>query len=503
VLKVGEAFPKLRNAVNNPSPVELRELARPDEVTTEFGSPSYQSRIRSRSAKFTKNSIDTPFTDVDRQTIQRVLDRIKGREAHGVLVLDRQMGRDPELRRHCRLIISARYARIALGWSEMLEPASPDEEPDLLTIFLPDWEEVRILVDPLHKTTYVLGTDYIGESKKSFLRMWMYEVKRASGLGLHAGSKRVRVRAENGQLREVTQLFFGLSATGKSTLTTHRLGLKGEEGTELFQDDIVGWMPDGRCLGSEGKGLYIKTEGLTPESQPDLYHAAIQPSAIFENVWVDPKTGKVDFENPELTGNGRATVQRADLPGAAPEIDLAEVNELFFITRTPLVPPIAKLTPVQAAVAFMLGESVESSAGDPTRAGERVRVVGTNPFIIGSPAEEGNRLLAMLRTNPEIECYLLNTGRSGEGERSQDITVATTVTILRAVARGQIHWKEDRELGFQVPRSVPGIDIEAFDPHRAYSRQEFKDQLTKLRAERQAWLKRFNGLDVEILSAIY
>jgi phosphoenolpyruvate carboxykinase (ATP) len=498
-----DGFPQLKRIINNPSAAELRQMARHDEVTTEYGSPAYQSRVRSRSAKFTKNSIDTPFTDADRQTIQRVLDTIKRRETHEVLVLDRQMGRDPELRRHCRLMISADYARIALGWSEMLKPASPDEEPDLLTIFLPEWEELRILVDPPHKTTYVLGTDYIGEAKKSFLRMWMYEAKQAGGLGLHAGSKRARVRAENGKLREVTQLFFGLSATGKSTLTTHRLGLMGKEGAELFQDDVVGWMPDGRCLGSEGKGLYIKTEGLTPESQPDLYQAAVQPTAIFENVWVDPKTGKVDFENPELTGNGRATVQRADLPGAAPQIDLSEVNELFFITRTPLVPPIAKLTPVQAAVAFMLGESVESSAGDPTRAGERVRVVGTNPFIIGPLAEEGNRLLAMLRANPRIECYLLNTGRAGEGERSQDITVATTVAILRAVARDQICWQEDPELGFQISASVPGLDMEAFDPRRAYTQQEFRNQLAKLRAERRGWLTRFKGLNPEILSAIY
>lgn len=495
-----DCFPQSTRVIDNPSAAELRQLAHHDEVTTEYGSPAYQSRVRSRSAKLTKNSIDTPFTDSDRQLIKRVLDAIKG---HEVLVLDRQMGRDPELRRHCRLMISADYARIALGWGEMLEPASPDEEPDLLTIFLPEWEEVRILVDPRQKTTYVLGTDYIGEAKKSFLRLWMYEAKRVGGLGLHAGSKRVRVRAEDGKLREVTQLFFGLSATGKSTLTTHRLGLNGNESTQLFQDDVVGWMPDGRCLGSEGKGLYIKTEGLRPESQPDLYRAAVRPTAIFENVWVDPQTGKVDFHNPGLTGNGRATVQRADLPGAAPQIDLCEVHELFFITRTPLVPPIAKLTPVQAAVAFMLGESVESSAGDPTRAGERVRVVGTNPFIIGPPAEEGHRLLALLRANPRIESYLLNTGRAGEGERSVDITLATTVAILRAVARGQICWQEDPEFGFQIPASVPGLDIEAFDPRRACSHQEFRDQLIKLRAERRGWLTRFAGLDKDILNAAY
>ncbi len=495
-----EIIPRLSQVINNPSRDELRQLAHPDEITTEFGSPTYVSRVRSRSAKLTKNSIDDPLTAEDQQLIERVLKAIPDRR---MIVLDRQMGRDPQLRRHCRMIISADYARIALGWSELLEPASPDEAPDFLTIFVPEWEEIRILVDQPRRTTYVLGTDYTGEAKKAFLRMWMYEVKQAGGLGLHAGSKRVRVRTADGQLSEVTQLFFGLSATGKSTLTIHGLGLSGEAGTELIQDDVVGLLPDGRCVGSEGQGLYIKTDSLSAASQPEIYRATVQPTAILENVWVDRRTGQVDFANTELTSNGRATIQRADLPNAAAEIDLPQVNQIFFITRTPLVPPIAKLTPVQAAVAFMLGESVESSAGDPTRAGQRVHVVGTNPFIMGPPAEEGNRFLQLLRGNPHVECYLLNTGRAGEGENSEDISVGTTIALLREVARGALSWQEDPQFGFQLPQSVPGLEIQKYDPRRAYTTQEFQVRLEELRVERRAWLEKFPGLGEEIVQAVY
>jgi len=89
---------------------------------------------------------------------------------------------------------------------------------------------------------------------------------------------------------------------------------------------------------------------------------------------------------------------------------------MFFITRNQLMPPIAKLTPEQAAVAFVLGESIQTSAGDPARAGEAIRVVGTNPFIVGSEGAEGNRFYDLVREN-DVDAYLqrrgLSTGASG------------------------------------------------------------------------------------------
>jgi len=129
--------------------------------------------------------------------------------------------------------------------------------------------------------------------------------------------------------------------------------------------------------------------------------------------------------------------------------------------------------------------------------------VGTNPFIMGPPAQEGNRLLQLLRGNPDIECYLLNTGRAGEGERSRDISVGTTIALLREVARGALSWQADPKFGFQLPQSVSGLEIQEYDPRRAYPAAEFDGRLEELRQERRAWLDKFPGLDEEIVQAVY
>jgi phosphoenolpyruvate carboxykinase (ATP) len=480
-------------ALPNPPPEELRALARPEERTTDYGAPSYVTRFRSRSAHFTKNTLDDPITDADWKALEDVVESFPRREW---IQLDRWIGEDPRFRVHARLYVPREYARIAFGWGQLLIPAPADHEPDIVTVDVPDWPERRILVDPIERVNYVLGTDYIGEAKMSFLRLWMYLWKERGGLGFHAGSKVVRVRDNPRWM-----LFFGLSGTGKTTLTNHTLGLPSGK-TFLVQDDIVAWLPDGLCLGSENKGLYVKTEGLTPESQPAIYQAATRPSAILENVWVGPD-GRVDFGNYELTTNGRAVVLLEELPNAAPSIDAPRVDQIFFITRNPLAPALARLDHAQAAVAFMLGESVETSAGDPTRAGQAVRVVGTNPFIVGPPQDEGNAFLAMLERSSHVECYLVNTGTLGEGERSRKIRLEETVALLRAVAEGSVAWVYDRDLRLEVPASAPGVPVEALHPRAYYGADEFRAQLERLRTDRRAWLGRFPGLRREIREALY
>ncbi len=342
----------------------------------------------------------------------------------------------------------------------------------------------------------------------------MHRAKRAGGLGLHAGSKRVTLDDSEGR-REVGQLFLGLSGTGKSTLTSHGLWLHGREHAEMLQDDVCALLPSGTVAGSEGGGLYIKTLGLDADEQPELYDAATDEGAVLENVDVDggptPSSasdttsrpiegdGTVHFDEPRYGRNARAVIRRAHLESSAEEIDLPRVDQVFFITRNPLMPPIAKLTKTQAAAAFMLGESIETSAGDPSRIGESIRVVGTNPFIVGSEGEEGNRFRDLI-DDLDVDCFIINTGAVGTDD-PVDVGVEETVAVLEGTARGSIEWTHDDDLGLAVPANVPGIDIDRFAV--AAHVDDFEDAHESLRAERRAYLAAFTNLDGEIVDAAY
>ncbi|ELY76374.1 phosphoenolpyruvate carboxykinase [Natrinema gari JCM 14663] len=481
------------NVRYDPSLEELRELAAPDETTTEFGSPSYVSEFRSRSADRTKNAVDDEFTDRDHALIDEAVDSTDDTE---LLCVDRLMGRHPEASFCCRLFVPVDHARIAYAWAKLFEP-SDGRDPDLYTVQLPDHDETAIRVLPDIGFTAVLGSDYTGEAKKSFLRLFMYRIKQQGGLGLHAGSKRVRVRDADGDLRTVGQVFMGLSATGKSTLTSHGCWLEEPEGASMRQDDVCGLLSDGSVAGSEGEGLFIKTIGLDEAEQPELYAAATDESAILENVAVDDD-GTVRFDEDRYTSNSRAIIQRDELESADEEIDLGRMDQVFFITRNPLMPPVAKLDEEQAAVAFMLGESIQTSAGDPSRAGESIRVVGTNPFIIGPEGEEGNifhELIDIL----DVDCYVINTGYLGD--RSADIGVTESVTILTEAARGTIEWTHDERMGLTIPESIPGLDVD--DYYVPDHVDNYDAALADLRADRREYLAQFDTLRKVIRDAVY
>ncbi len=481
------------NIVYNPSLEEIREFASEDETTTEYGSPSYVSEFRSRSADRTKNAIDDEFTDADRRLLEDAADTAGERE---MLCVDRLMGRHPDATFCCRLFVPTEYARIALAWANLFEPTD-GREPDLVTVQDPDYDETAIRILPEEGFTAVLGSDYTGEAKKSFLRLFMYRTKQLGGLGLHAGSKRVRVRDGDGDMRIVGQVFLGLSATGKSTLTSHGLWLDDPEDAVMLQDDVCALLPDGSVAGSEGQGLYIKTIGLEEDEQPALYQAATDESAVLENVAVDDD-GTVHFEENRYTSNSRAVIQRSELESADDEIDLDRVDQVFFITRNPLMPPVAKLDEEEAAVAFMLGESIETSAGDPSRAGESIRVVGTNPFIIGSEGEEGNHFRDLI-ADLEVDCYVINTGYLGD--ESKDVGVTESVTILTELARGTVEWTDDDRTGLTIPEDVPGLDVEEYYvPDHV---DDYEDAAAALREERLEYLEQFDDLDPEIKDATY
>ena len=491
------------------TPAELREMAKPDERTTEYGSASYITAIRSRSAKFTEIVFE-PKKEHE-ETLRKVTEYLTGHGTQntGLIAVDRVMCLHKGYRTSIRLLVTEKYARLAYMWGQMLFqfPVSRSRVPDFTIVDVPEWPKRKILVDPNSFTTFILGSDYCGEIKKAGLRMMMYHHKvKRGGLGLHAGSKILRVKLKDGRLAEKGMLLFGLSATGKTTLTCHHHWLDAAEGEGVVirQDDVVLLNRDGSAVGTEDN-FYIKTDGLEPDSQPLLYKGATSPNAILENVLVDGRTGKVDFFDSSITSNGRGVVIRKELDFTDKSIDLERVDMVVFITRRKtIVPPIARLTPEQAAAFFMLGESVESSAGDPSQAGKPLKVVGMNPFIIGPYEEEGNRFLEMLRANPHIECYLLDTGYFGarESAKGMKITVYDSARLLADAARGALVWRKDPDWGYEVAAGAEDVDLGIFDPSVYYEEKEFGRLTGDLREERRAWLRQFKGLKKEIVDAV-
>jgi phosphoenolpyruvate carboxykinase (ATP) len=497
----GEVF-RPGKVIDNPSDEQLRAWAlEQGGMMTQVGNLAVVTKVRSRSAKFTEIFHDKKPDQSDLRLIAEVFDYLKDKE---VIRLDRRMCMHPDFRFHARVYITSQYARIPLMWGNTLfEPEDKDGDPDFVTITVAEWPERRVMVFPEEGLTIILGSDYKGENKKAMLRQLMYAVKKRGCLGLHAGSKVIRVR-RNGKFTDVGFLFFGLSGTGKTSLTCHSHWLDHPESVIIRQDDVVILRPDGSALGTEDS-YYVKTDALDLESQPLLYAACLSPRAILENVMVHEENRRIDFYDSSITSNGRAMVKRSDVAFTDDSIDLPQVhNIVFIIRRNDVVPPVARLSPEFGAAAFMLGESIETSAGDPTMAGRAIRVWGTNPFIVGSEAEEGNIFLSILRRNPGIRCYMMNTGRVGgtEGTAGENITVRDSVKIVEMIARDEIKWKEDPFWGYEVPEEVPGMDYSRFELENFYQASEIVSLKESLRRERVEWLERFDGLDPDIVNAI-
>ena len=487
---------KPKRIIDNPSEEKLREWAlEQGGVITEFGNLSVTTRVRSRIAKFTEVVLE----EIDEENVNLVRQVMKYLRDKEMIMLDRVMCQTPGYKKNCRVYFTAEYARIPLMWGNTLFPTEGGN-PDFTTITVAEWPQKKTLVFPELGQTLIMGSDYKGENKKAMLRQIMYAAKKEGNLGLHAASKILRV-FRDGTLRDFGFLLFGLSGTGKTALSCHSHWLRPPERVVIRQDDVVIFRSDASAIGTE-ESFYLKTENLEPSSQPLLYAAAISPRAILENVWVNPETGKVDFFDSTLTSNGRGMVKRGDIAFTDSEIDLEKVDYMVFITRHyNIVPPVVRLSPEWAAAAFMLGESIETSAGDPTQAGKALRVVGTNPFIVGMEEEEGNILLGLLRNNPDIQCFILNTGKVGGEDGGQKITHRDSLKILEMIARNKIVWKKDKFWGYEVPVSIPGVDLKRFDLSNYYTEEQVQEASESLKRERLEWLSQFKRLDRDIIDA--
>ncbi|MCW3993540.1 MAG: phosphoenolpyruvate carboxykinase (ATP), partial [Candidatus Bathyarchaeota archaeon] len=271
------------------------------------------------------------------------------------------------------------------------------------------------------------------------------------------------------------------------------LARKGKEKSWLIQDDGGTLMPDGSFHGFEAGGVFVKTEDVNPGEQREIFFGLLKPGVLIENVHVT-EDGDLDFYILERTSNGRAVIPRRDLMHASPHIDVERVDNLILITRGPLIPAVAKLTLEQAVALMVLGQAMESSAGDPTQAGEIASQFFYDPFVAGDRAEHTNRFYEILRGLPHMEYFLLNTGGVGEGSRYKEIVVEHTMAILDSLLRGGLEDWIDSPTGFKVPRAIRMVDDIYMHPENLYSKDEFEARQRKLNYLRRKAIEKIGDL---------
>jgi len=532
-----ETMRSLRHAenVSHPSPTELRRTAERYGARTVYGNYNFVSTVKNRSAWLTVNIGSRKVVQRKQNQRQKEILRDAAKTVEQIheylkkapiVSVQRIMGDNAYFNPDCTLYVSVHkkeMIRLAYMVGQTLFPFREDAPgPEFFLLYIPEWQEKdrQVLVFPEIGVTYILGSDYYGEAKKGFLRMAMWAAKKEGMLGIHAGAKIVKAKDETGKIKRYSMVLFGLSATGKTTHACHNHGLLEDgEGQEIAQDDVVFIRPDGSAVGSE-RGFYLKTGYLDPKVQPIIFRAAISHNTIFENVMVD-YLGDVQFDDITLTENGRAIIQRDDLGADKSEgVNLPPLDELdgmiiIFITRRNTVVPItSKLTLEQGAATFMLGESVETSAGDPRRTGESVREVGTNPFIIGDEAYEGNWFYEFLKKHTDkVQCYLLNTGGVGEVMEKVEgcnkivrkvvrVEIPEMAAIIRGIVRNSIEWKQDPYFDTMVPKKVNGVQLTKFELSKYYSQEQIDAYVNKLKMERVEWLRRFENLNSDIVKSM-
>jgi len=495
--------------IDNPSIEELRRLTarEPGIKETMYGSFIAESEPNSRAAMFTKNSVDHSFGLEELELLaqcERILfgerliqlDRIVGNRDSGVTV---------------RLIVPERFTHVAYGGGNLfIPPEGKVESPTYLILMFTDESfetnrlkplpqkdiTIRLAMLPDGKVIKIIrNSNYIGEYKKGVFAAedWIAKTKRG-GIFLHAGCREDCLQSFSGEPRLSRSLIIALSANGKTTLTSKILARKGREKSWLVQDDGGTLMRDGSFYGYELGGIFAKTEGINPEEQREIYYGLLKQDTFLENVRL-AEDGDFDFYDTEKTANGRAVIRRRDLIHTSRYIGVEKIDNIILISRGPLLPAISKLNLEQAVTLMILGQAMESSAGDPTQAGKIRSEFFYDPFMAGDKADHTNRFYEILKGLPHLNFYLLNTGGIGEGEHYKDVSVSKTMAILNSLLRGGLdeHWI-DSPGGFKIPTAVRDVDDIFFHPEKLYLMSEFEEKMRKLNQVRREALEKIGRL---------
>ena len=341
-----------------------------------------------------------------------------------------------------------------------------DQEPDFIVYNaskakVENWKELglhsetAVVFNVTSKEQVIINTWYGGEMKKGLFSMMNYYLPLKGIAAMHC-SANTDLAGKN------TAIFFGLSGTGKTTLSTDPKRL-------LVGDDEHGWDDNG-VFNFEG-GCYAKVIHLDKESEPDIYNA-IKRNALLENVTVDAQ-GKIDFDDKSVTENTRVSYPIEHIQNIVrPTSSAPAAKEVIFLSADAfgVLPPVSILTPEQTEYYFLSGFTAKL-------AGTELGITEPKPtfsacfgqaFLELHPTKYADELVKKMKANG-ARAYLVNTGWNGSGKR---ISIKDTRGIIDAILDGSIDKAETKTIpyfSFEVPTALPGVDPKILDPRDTYA----------------------------------
>ncbi|GGA90329.1 phosphoenolpyruvate carboxykinase [ATP] [Brucella endophytica] len=395
------------------------------------------------------------------------IEHAKGRE---LFVQDLIGGADADYSLRTRVITE--YAWHSLFIRNLL--IRPEREalasfiPEMTIIDLPSFRadparhgcrtETVIAVDLTRMIVLIGGTSYAGEMKKSVFTALNYILPPKGVMPMHCSAN----QGPDGD----TAIFFGLSGTGKTTLSA-------DPNRTLIGDDEHGWGEHG-VFNFEG-GCYAKTIRLSAEAEPEIFATTQRFGTVLENVVLD-EARVPDFDDGSLTENTRCAYPLDFIPNASATGKAGQPKNIIMLTADAfgVLPPIARLTPAQAMYHFLSGYTAKV-AGTEKGVTEPEATFSTcfgAPFMPRHPSEYGN-LLRELIAEHGVDCWLVNTGWTGGayGTGSR-MPIKATRALLTAALDGSLknaEFRTDPNFGFAVPVAVPGVDSAILDPRSTWT----------------------------------